>query len=135
MTTMDAALGVLALAAGIFLLYRTVQSIGQTSTWLIQWGLVICMVALAAVFVLHVGVLPVVTVAVSGGGGPSSSLPPRKPPPVAVAVPLYEHAGQFIRTGLSKATGWLSFWTSAPGGGYPSADSPLDSSTAEDRDL
>lgn len=135
MTTMDAALGVLALAAGIFLLYRTVQSIGQTSTWLIQWGLVICMVALAAVFVLHVGVLPVVTVAVSGGGGPSSPPSLRKPPPVAVAVPLYEHAGQFIRRGLSMATGWASSWTSAPGGGYPSADSPLDSSTAEDRDL
>lgn len=134
MTTMDAALGVLALAAGIFLLYRAIQSIGQTSTWLIQWFLVICMVALASVFVLHVGVLPVVTVAVSGGG--KEGLPPRKPPPPpTVAVPLYEHAGQFIRTGLSKATGWLSSWTSAPGGGYPSADSPLDSSTAEDRDL
>lgn len=133
MTTMDAALGVLALAAGIFLLYRAIQSIGQTSTWLIQWFLVICMVALASVFVLHVGVLPVVTVAVSGGGGPSSSLPPRKPPPVAVAVPLYEHAGQFIRTGLSMVTGWASSWTSAPGGGYPNADSP--SSAAEDRDL
>lgn len=132
---MDAALGVLALVGGGILIYRVIRSLGETSALVIQWGLIICMVALASVFVLHVGVLPIVTVAVSGGGSSSPSLPPRKPPsPPHVSVPLYEHAGQFIRTGLSKMTGWLSSWTSAPGGGY---DRPLDSSSssAEDRDL
>lgn len=135
---MDAALGLLALVGGGILIYRAIRSLGETSAFVIQWGLVIVMIALAMVFVLHVGVLPIVTTLVSAAGPSSPSPSPpstRKPSPVA--VPLYEHAGQFIRTGVSAVTGWLSSWTSAPGGGYPRADRPLDSSSSssQERDL
>lgn len=135
--TMDAALGLFALVGGGILIYRAIRSLGETSAFVIQWGLVIFMIAIASIFVLQVGVLPIVTVAVSGGGGGSALPPARKsppsPPPPHVAVPLHEHAGQFIRTGVSMVTGWLSSWASAPGRGY---DPPSSSSSAvEDRDL
>lgn len=132
---MDAALAVLALAVGVFLVYRAIQSLGQTSVFVIQWGLVIFMVAVAMILVLQLGVQPIVsTLVVAASASSSPHRPPPPPPTVSTTDPLLVHTGRFIRTGLTRVAGWLSSWTGAPGAGFPSADSPS-SSAEKDRDL
>lgn len=133
--TVDAALAVIALAVGGFLFYRAIQSLGQTSVFVIQWGLVIFMVALAMILVLQLGVQPIVTTLMVTASASSSPRQHPSPPPPTVSTtdPLLVHTGRFIRTGLTRAVGWLSSWTSAPGAAFPSADSP--SSAEKDRDL
>ena len=134
----DAALGLLALLVGGVLLYRAVQSLGQTSVFVIQWGLVIVMITIAAVVVLRVGVEPIVTKQSSAAPCPclsSTSKPSANTPPTP-SSPLAVHAGSAIRTGLERVTGWLSSWTSGPGPAFENARSSSPPSSAEfDREL
>lgn len=82
--TVDAALAVIALAVGGFLFYRAIQSLGQTSVFVIQWGLVIFMVAAAMILVLQLGVQPIVTTLMVTAS--SSSRHPPPPPPSTVST-------------------------------------------------
>ena len=124
----DAALGLLALLVGGFLLYRTVQSLGQASVFALQCFLVISMVTVAAVIVLRVGVEPLITKQAA-----PCHCPPSSPSSPAKTAPLAVHAGQTIRTGLEQVAAWLSSWTSAPGPALEHAHSA--SSSTVDRDL
>ena len=125
----DAALGTFALLAGVFLLYRAVQSVGAASASLIQWFLVISMITIAAVVVLRIGVGPIV----ASPCPPCSCPPPSSAKPASPSSsPLAVHAGHAIRTGLGQVTDWLTSWINAPGPALTNAHSP---SSESDREL